>query len=948
MSKQTVDDSKDEVINFTPKPKRRLWRLWIIVGVVLFLVLVLPGILGVYLESLWFGSVGYSSVYWYSFRLRIILFFVFALLTFGILYATFRLLGRVFASYALAPREITLNEQKVEISPARFLKPAALIISIIFALSYGVHFSKEWQNFALYFNQSVTANADPVFGKPASFYLFTIPIYELFNGWFSSLAITILVASVIYCLLTITTERDLTFYAETARKTRYKVLSCALAVLILTIAFGFYLDRYAYLWREHQTFTGVTYTEYHYILPGLLVLVVALFISIVLALVNAFVKHGLRLLIATIVFPVVVYVVALILVPGYVQSFIVKPNELDRETPFIENNIAWTRAAFQLDKVGTQEFQAEITSDSFEIEKNRATLENIRLWDRPALLSTLTQLQEIRNYYNFATVDVDRYNIGGQKRLVMIAARELDMTKLPEASRNWINERLIYTHGYGVTMNTANGFTAEGRPQFILSNMPVESTAPDIKLTRPQIYFGQKTDTDVYVRTKQKEFDFPQGESNTYTTYEGTGGIAIGNGLRRFMLALMLGDLSKLPFSDDVTAESRVLMRRNIMERVKILAPFLVYDDDPYIVVDSQGHLTWIIDAFTTTDRYPYSRHFQVGGNSVNYLRNSVKVTIDAYNGDVNFYVFDEQDSLLNTYRNIFPSLFRASSAMPAELREHIRYPETLLETAGQAFGLYHTTNPKIFFQREDVWTLASVITKGQNDDKPQSLKPYFLLTQLPDSNGSLEFAKVVTFTPTNRNNLIALMAGRCDGDNYGKLTVYSLPKSRFIDGPLQIEARIDQDPQLSGQFTLWNQQGSRVERGNLMVIPVGRGLLYVQPIYLQAERSPMPELRTVVLATQEKLSYGPNFETALANMFGTQQGKKEEKKEEKKEGDKPKEDTSATPTAPNLQQLINRAAQQFEDYQRLTSQGKLGEAGQKLEELKRTLEELKKASEKR
>ena len=947
MSEQIIDDSKGEVIDFTPKPKRRRWRLWIIVGVVLFLVLVLPRLLGVYIDALWFGSVGYSPVYWYSFRLKIILFFVFALLTFVILYATFRLLGRVFASYAHLPREITVSEQKIEIAPARFLKPVAWIISIIFALGYGFHFSSEWQKFALYFNQSATANADPVFNKPASFYLFTLPIYELLNGWFSSLAIIILAASVVYCLLTITLNNNLTPDAETARKTRYTVLSCALAVLILTIAFGFYLDRYVYLWREHQTFTGVTYTEYHYILPGLFILVIALFISIVIALVNAFLKHGFRLLIAAVALPVAVYIVALILIPGYAQSFIVKPNELDRETPFIENNIAWTRSAFQLDKVEAKDFQAETTSDSFDIEKNRATLENIRLWDRPALLSTLTQLQEIRNYYNFATVDVDRYNVGGQKRLMMVAARELDMTKLPEASRNWINERLIYTHGYGVTMNTANGFTAEGRPQFILSNMPVESTAPDIRLTRPQIYFGQKTDTDVYVRTKQKEFDFPQGESNTYTTYEGTGGIAIGSGLRRFTLALMLGDL-KLPFSDDVTAESRLLMRRNIMERVKTLAPFLVYDDDPYIVVDSQGRLIWMIDAFTATDRYPYSRHFQVGDHNINYLRNSVKITIDAYNGDVNFYVFDEQDTLLNTYRNIFPSLFRPSSAMPAELREHIRYPETLLETTGQAFGLYHTTNPKIFFQREDVWTLASVIAKGQNDNKPQPLKPYFLLTQLPDSNGSLEFVKVVTFTPTNRNNLISLMAGRCDGDNYGRLTVYSLPKSRFIDGPLQIEARIDQDPQLSGQFTLWNQQGSRVERGNLMVIPVGRGLLYVQPIYLQAERSPMPELRTVVLATQEKLSYGPNFETALANMFGTQQQKKEEKKEEKKEGEKSKEETPSTPTASNLQQLINRAAQQFEDYQRLTAQGKLAEAGQKLEELKRTLEELKKASEKR
>jgi len=938
MSEQILDDSDFEIINVTPKqPSKPRWRLWIILAILFVSILSLPSLIGIYINSLWFDSLGFSAVYWYQFKLKLALFFAFALLTFFILRGALWLLARAFAEYAVAPRQIVLNnEQTVMLDPAIFLKPAAWIVSIISAIGYGLFFSARWESFALYFNQQAMAVTDPIFNNSVSFYLFTLPVYELLSSWFSRLAIIFLIAGVVYSLITLTKN-------DTAKKTRYLVLSIGLAMVALTLAISFYLDRYAFLWRDHQTFTGVTYTEFYYILPGLFFLTVALLICAIIALINAFVTHNWRVIIGAVALPILVYVIGLVVIPGYIQSFIVKPNELDRETPFIENNINWTRAAFQLDKIEVQDFQADTTATSFEIEKNRATVDNIRLWDRPELQSTLKQLQEIRNYYDFTTVDVDRYKIDGQKRLMMVAARELDVTRLPEASRNWVNQKLTYTHGYGVTMNTANGFTTEGRPQFVISNMPIESTAPEIKLTRPQIYFGQKTDSDVYVRTNQKEFDFPQGDSNTFTTYEGTGGIAIGSGLHRLVLAWTLGDLTKLPFSDDVTSESRVLMRRNITERVKTIAPFLIYDEDPYIVVDANGKLVWIIDAFTETDRYPYSRHFGAQGQNINYLRNSVKVTIDAYDGNVNFYVFDEEDVLLKTYQNMFPTMFQSADKMPADLREHIRFPETLLETQAQAYGLYHTTNPKIFFQREDVWTQAGVVTKGENNNQPQSLKPYFVLAQLPNSKDGLEFVKILTFTPANRNNLIALMAGRSDGENYGKLMVYSLPKSRFIDGPLQIEARIDQDPTLSGQFTLWNQQGSKIERGNLMVIPVGNGLLYVQPIYLQAERSPMPELRMVVLATQERIAYGPNFAAALSSMFGETVGKKEEPKDAKDPKKEEKKETTAPTVSTNVQELINRAAQEFSDYQQLNSQGKFADAGKKLEDLKRTLEELKK-----
>ncbi|MGH9914298.1 MAG: UPF0182 family protein, partial [Pyrinomonadaceae bacterium] len=647
--------------------------------------------------------------------------------------------------------------------------------------------------------------------------------------------------------------------------------------------------------------------------------------------------------------PVVVYIVGIGVVPSYVTNFIVKPNELDRETPYIEQNIAWTRAAYGLDKIEVRDYEASPTTAGLAIEKNRQTIEDIRLWDWHALQDTLRQVQEIRTYYDFPDVDVDRYTIGSNQRLMMVAAREIDISKLPESSRNWVNERLIYTHGYGVTMNSANGFTPEGRPQFLLSNMPIETTMPEITVTRPQIYFGQKTDSNIYVKTKQKEFDYPQGTDNAYTAYEGLDGIQIGGMFRRLALGWELDDITKLPFSDDVTPESRALLYRNILTRVKKLAPFLTYDADPYIVAGDDGHLYWLIDGFTSTGNYPYSSHY--AGDSLNYLRNSVKIVVDAYDGTVKFYLFEKEDPIINAYRAIFPTLFRDRSEMPAPLRAHIRYPETLIRAQADIYGLYHTQNAKVFFQREDVWSVArqAVQNRAQGDENKEAvpLEPYFVLTKLPGEERQSEFIAVMPFTPARRNNMIGWIAGRSDADVYGKLLVFNFPKSRLVDGPVQIEARVDQNAQLSSQLTLWNQQGSRVQRGSLLVIPIEHGLLYVQPIYLQAERSPMPELRIVVLATQDKLVYGTTFKEALSALFGDTSKSQEQTAQSTTGENQNKSDTQAQPsalsqTAPATeQQLIDRAAEDLAAYQRLTSEGKLGEAGQKLESLKQRLNDL-------
>jgi uncharacterized membrane protein (UPF0182 family) len=805
-----------------------------------------------------------------------------------------------------------------------------------------------WEKFALYLNQTATTWADPIFNKSLGFYLFSLPVYELISSWLITLAFVTLCAAIIFSLFTIPATLLKNANSIAARKP-FTAVSIALALFLSLLSWRVYLSRFPYLWQDHQIYTGVTFTEANYLLPALLFVSIALLVAAVIAVINAFTKRGLRLLIVAIAVPVAVYIVGVVLVPAYVTSFIVKPNELARETPYIEHNIASTRRGFGLEQVELREFPAEPSLAALDLANNRATLDNIRLWDWRALQDTLKQIQAIRTYYDFPDVDVDRYPLNGVTRQTMVAAREIKVGALPESSRNWVNEKLIYTHGYGLTMNTANGFTPEGMPLFVVSNMPVESKSTDIKITRPQIYYGQETDTDVYVKTRQKEFDYPQGETFSITSYEGTGGVALGGGLRRLVLAWALGDISKIPFSDDITPESRVLIRRNIRELVNGLAPFLIYDSDPYLVIGNDGKLFWIIDAYTETSNYPYSRHHQVGSNRVNYIRNSVKVVIDAYNGTTQFFVFDQQDPLIAAYRATFPALFTDASQMRADLRAHIRYPETLIRVQGEVYGLYHTQNPKVFFQREDVWNIAQKIGADEQGRKQtQPIDPYFVLMQLPGEDAQAEFVLILPFTPAGRNNMIGWMAGRSDGENYGKVLIYNFPESRLVDGPLQIEARIDQNSELSEQFTLWNQQGSRVLRGHLLVIPLGKSLLYVEPIYLRAESSPMPELRMVVLGAQDRLAYGPTFDDALRNLAGeateqTPTAPTTQPEAKPVEG-APKPAASPAPSQ-NVQQLVNRAIQEFEEYQRLTSQGKLAEAGQKLEQHKRTLEELKRSA---
>jgi hypothetical protein len=923
-----------------PPRRRRRWLL------ILIVILVFVGgsartALSYYIDSLWFGSLGYVDVFWKTLRLQSTTFLMFAVATFLILYGAFLALKRLHRDELPSTRTVLVGGQPVKLPIESILRYLALGAALVIALGTGAGAMAEWPKLALYWYAAPTPAGvvDPIFGRPLNFYLFTLPAWQFISGWFMTLAAIIGAAAIFFLFLTDGGGALAGLRGGYLPRT-WRGLSLSLAFVLLILALRVYLSRFEQLFEDHTIFGGVTYTGAHAILPGLLVVCVALVVGAVFATVNAVTTPRVRWYIAAIA-PAVVCYVAVQIFGWYVSSFIVKPNELVRERPYIAHNIELTRQAYGLDRVSRREFPAETTVEAADAANNQPTLQNIRLWDWRALQDTLRQIQEIRTYYDFPDIDIDRYDINGSIRQVMLATRELSVPKLPESSRNWINEKLIYTHGYGITMNPVNGFTHEGLPTLILSNMPVQSTVPSLNVTRPEVYFGELTNTDVYVKTRQKEFNYPQGQTNSFTSYEGKGGIVLGGFLRRILIAIDRGDIAKLPFSDDVNPESRLLMRRNVRRRVAALAPFLTYEQDPYIVLGNNGRLSWMLDAFTTSDTYPYSSHYRLGDNSMNYIRNSVKVVIDAYDGTTTFYVFDSEDPILATYRRIFPGLFKDASQMPPDLRKHVRYPELFLKLQAAVYGLYHMTEPEVFFNREDLWTMASEVGLTQGgEQKTLPMEPNYVLMKLPGES-DVEFVGILPFTPANRNNLIGWIAGRSDGANYGKSVVYDFPKSKLVDGPLQIEARIDQNAQLSGQLTLWNQQGSHVRRGTLLVIPCGQALLYAEPIYLQAQQSPMPELRLVVLALQDRLAYGTTFESAMGALFGGATSSMTAAAGPPEPAQRAPTPTAARPPAADLQGLISEAARNLADYQRLTAEGKLGEAGQKLEQLKHALDQL-------
>ncbi len=666
--------------NLRPRHRRILFFFFFLVVVLLFSS---RTAVSYYVETLWFESLGYGGVFWKTITLGWAVFGLFAAGTFLVLYGWFRLLLRVAAPDLRSAGTMHIGNRVINLPVEGALRIGGLAIAVLVALGAGAAMKAEWPRFALYWFQPQVANgpADPIFGRPLSFYLFTLPVWQNLSGWLLMLAI-LMCASGVFLVLISTGSRLSTSGFDRSIPLPWRTFSIAVAFLLLVIAMRVYLGRLELLLEDHTVFGGITYTDAHVILVGMLVVCCALILGAAISALNWVTRPRLSWLVIAPIPAVICYVIVQI-AAWYVSSFIVKPNQLVREQPYIAHNIDFTRQAYGLDRIAQHEFPADISVEAADAANNQTTLQNIRLWDWQALRDTLRQIQEIRTYYDFPDVDIDRYSIDGQMRQVMLATRELSVEKLPESSRNWINEKLIYTHGYGITMNPVNGFTPEGLPNLILANMPIQSTVKSISVTRPEVYFGQLSDTDVYVKTQQKEFNYPQGETNSVTSYEGAGGIVMGGLVRRILIAFDRGDLSKVPFSDDIGTESRLLMRRSLQDRVNALAPFLTFDTDPYMVVGDDGKLSWMLDAFTTTDTFPYATHYTLRDRPINYLRNSVKVVVDAYTGATTFYVFDSQD----------PDHRRVSWHLPVALQGCIRHaarsspPRALPRAAAQVAG---------------------------------------------------------------------------------------------------------------------------------------------------------------------------------------------------------------------------------------------------------------------
>ncbi len=910
-------------------------RRFLLIGLILLIgFFVGQRILALYLDYLWFDSLHYAAVFTTTLKLKCGLFIGFALATLVLIRTPFWLLERA-SHLERIQTSFEINGQPVAFSPRFPLRTTAWLVAGVMSIYFGFSMASDWSQYALLFHQSPTSAMDPIFGRQVGYYLFTLPLQVQWAEWLWTLSGIVFIGT---CLVASLVASQ----TSPVPPAVLRGVSLSFGVFLAAWAWDVYLSRFTLLLADHTVLSGITYTDAHIRVPGLLAVTIAMGIGTLLAFLNALGSGKLRLLVLGAGLPLVVYVVTGLLIPSYVTNFIVRPNELAKETPFITHNIQATRAALKLDDIEEQTYEVEFSPEALSLQGENLTLNNIQLWDWRALQATLKQIQEIRTYYDFPDIDIDRYVINGKLRHVLLAARELDINKLPVSSRNWINEKLIYTHGYGATMNPVTQFTPEGMPNLVLANMPVESKAPELKVTRPEIYYGELTNSTVYVKTKQKEFHYPQGETNEATVYEGQGGIRIGSGLRRFCLSLQLGDITRLPFSEDITADSLVLIRRNISERAHSLAPYLSLDEDPYLVIGEDGKLYWMIDAYTTSANYPYARHFAFNGDAtpVNYVRNSIKIVIDAYEGSTSFFVAEPQDPIIQAYSRAFPALYQPLEAMPEYLKLHIRFPERMMEVQAAAYSLYHMDNPQVFYNREDLWNVATELRPGKDGKQAAlTMEPHFALMQLP-GEPDLEFISMLPFTPSNRNNLIAWIAGRSDREHYGKMLVYRFPKTKLVDGPQQIEARIDQNAFLSGQLTLWNQQGSSVIRGQMVVVPIGKSLLYAEPIYLQAANSPMPELRVVVLASQEHLGYGTNFDEALrslAKSLGTSI--------DTGPGVAPPTTppTTGEPPSQSREALIEQASQNLEDYQKLMAAGKFGEAGQKLEALKQTLGELRK-----
>ena len=835
-------------------PGRRRGRLalWLLVGLSVLFFLISP-LIQLLAEWPWFSALGYERVFATRLIASLLLGIVAGGAAFALLYANLR-----FAQRGIVPNPVVMqmNAQTPAVDLTRLVRRLALPVALVLALFIALAVSSGWMPVLQFLNQTPFGVTDPVFGRDLGYYVFTLPIIGGVLGLLMFLVVVALLASgALYAL-----RGDVVIYRKnlTIEPSARLHLALLLAVLFVLTALRVYLVRLpGTLFSTNGPLFGASYANLHGTIIGLKLAGLAALVGAALVVAGARSKRlGRNALLAVGIY-FGVSLLGVVVYPAVVQRLIVAPNELNKETPQLRYHIDATRRAWGLDRVLVRDLSGEAALTERDIQANRTTIDNVRLWDRDPLLQTFGQLQEIRTYYDFVSVDDDRYIIDGRYRQVMLSPRELNSASLP--TRTFINERLTFTHGMGLTLGPVNEVTEEGLPVLFVKNLPPASTV-SVAVRRPEIYFGELTDTWVFANTGQAEFDYPSGDENIFASYKGNGGVRVGGFLRRLVLSAYFRSL-KVLLSSDITSQSRAMYIRNIRQRARTALPFLIFDADPYMVIDASGRLRWILDGYTVTTRYPYSEPLQ---NGVNYMRNSVKVVIDAYDGTVTAYLADPTDPLVRTFAKIFAGIFQPLDSMPADLRAHLRYPEDLFHVQSELYGAYHMAEPDIFYHREDQWQKPVLSMAPERPD------PFLrhMVMRLPEERQA-EFILMVPFTPRGKDNLASWMVARNDGEHYGELVVYRFPKQSLVFGPTQIVNRINQDTEIARQVALWDQGGSQVIRGNLLVIPIEESLIYVMPLYLRAQGGRIPELKRVVVAYQNRVVMEETLDAGLAQLFG-------------------------------------------------------------------------------
>jgi uncharacterized membrane protein (UPF0182 family) len=891
----------------------RRWRtLKLIILAAAVLIALLAVVSGLIQKGLWMGQLGYSGVFWTLLTLQWGLFcaaFVVALLYVWINLRLAARNGATFRAGHLTSESAIAAQLDIQISPTVF-KLATAAAAVAAALIFALVFYGQWDTYLRFRYGGSFGLSDPLFGVDAGFYLFRLPFYELLQGSLTALAlITLLAVLALYAYFGLLRfSQSPKMGGRSAQSVPH--LSTLFFVLIASFGWGFYLDHYELLYSTQGVVYGAGYTADHVTRIALWIMVGATAALCALLALNIFRPRFRAIAIASGIY-VGLYFIAVLLTPALFQRFAVQPNELARETPYLKSNIEFTRKAFSLDAIQETSYPALSDLTAEVIARNQDTIQSIRLWDYRPLLQMYQQAQKIRLYYQFYGVDVDRYHLPDGYHQVMLSAREL-AAELPAEAQTWVNQKLQFTHGYGLVMSFVSKTTGGGFPQYVLENIPPESDY-GLTVNQPAIYYGESMAGYRIVATGAKEFDYPKGNQNVYTSYAGTGGIPLDSLWKRLLFAWTQADVNIL-FTTYLRPESRIQIWRRVQDRVRRIAPFLRLDQYPYAVV-SEGKQYWIQDAYTVSDHYPYSSpHAAAFETGLNYIRNSVKVVVDMYDGTVRFYVMDPNDPVLAVYRRAFPGVFMDLNRLSADLKAHLRYPEDLFSIQADQYTTFHMTVPQVYYNREDLWVLPEETYAG----KVAPMEPYYILMKLPGSD-QLEYLLMTPFTPQKRNNMISWLAARCDFPEYGKMLFYELPKEKLIYGPMQIEAMIDQNTTIAQQLTLWDQKGSRVIRGNLIAVPIENSFLYVVPLYLTAEGTDFPQLKRVIVISGDKVAMEPTLDEAIQAVVGTQP-------------------PQGAAQAPRAQPGLGQARAQFDAAQKAMQQGDWGDFGKTMDALKRLL----------